>query len=135
MTRWTRSRGRSRPRGVWVALGAGVLGCVLLFGLVLLPLLGLIGSSAGAAWFVPVPFGTIALVCTVGFVLTLGMLALITRVRSVPLAWVLASAALFCVLLTSLYPAVAVAQAGVEQGSQLMPWILGWIDRASGFMS
>ena len=135
MTRWTRSRGRSRPRGVWFALGAGTMGCALLFGLVLFPLLGLIGSSAGTAWFVPVPFGTIALVCTVGFVLTLGMLALITRVRSVPLAWVLASAALFCVLLTSLYPAVAVAQAGVEQGSQLMPWILGWIDRASGFMS
>lgn len=66
MTRWTRSLGRSRPRGVWFALGAGVLGCVLL---------------------------------------------------------------------TSLYPAVAVAQAGVEQGSQVVPWILGWIDRATGVLS
>ncbi|WP_157109269.1 hypothetical protein [Cryobacterium arcticum] len=52
-----------------------------------------------------------------------------------PLAWVLTSAALFCVLLTSLYPAVAVAQAGVEQGSQVIPWILGWIDRATGVLS
>ncbi|QYF72944.1 hypothetical protein [Cryobacterium sp. PAMC25264] len=108
---------------------------MLLFGLVLFPILGLIGSSAGTAWFVPVPFGAIALVCTVGFVLTLGLLALITRVRSVPAAWVVASAALLCVLLTSLYPAVAVAQAGVDQGGQVIPWILGWIGRTTGVFS
>ena len=134
MTRWTRSRGRARPRGVWIALGAGVLGSLLLVGLVLIPLLGLIGASAGAVWFVPIPVGPISLATIVGFVLALGLLALITRVRSVPLAWTLATAALLCVLLTSLYPAVAVARAGVEQGGQIIPWILDWVDKAAALL-
>ncbi|WP_146215732.1 hypothetical protein [Cryobacterium arcticum] len=130
MTRWTRSRGRSRPRGVWFALGAGTLLCLLLVAGVYAPLLGLIGSSAGAAWFVPVPIGAITLVTLLGFAVSLALLALITLVRSVPLAWTLALSAVIVGLLTSIFPAFAVAQAGVERGGQLIPWILEWINTA-----
>jgi len=131
MSRWTRSRGLSRPRGVWFALGAGLLASAVLVGVVFLPLLGLIGSSAGAGWFVPVPVGAISLATLVGFVVALGLLAAIVLVRSVPLAWTLAVLATGCVLLTSVFPAIAVAQAGVERGGEVIPWIMDWINRAT----
>lgn len=134
MTRWSRSTGRPRPNGVWVALAAGILGCLIIVGLVYLPILGLIGSSAGAVWFVPIPVGAITLGTIIGSVLTLALLALITRMRRPLPAWILAIAALTVALLTSLFPAVAVAQAGVEQGGQIIPWILGWIDKAGALL-
>lgn len=134
MTRWTRSRGRARPRGVWFALGVGTLLCVLLVAGVYAPLLGLIGSSAGAAWFVPVPIGAITLATLLGFVVSLALLALIALVRSVPLAWTLALSAAIVALLTSIFPAFALAQAGVERGGQLIPWILEWINTAAAVL-
>ncbi|PXA71687.1 hypothetical protein CTB96_01795 [Cryobacterium arcticum] len=115
---------------MWFALGAGTLLCLLLVAGVYAPLLGLIGSSAGAAWFVPVPIGAITLVTLLGFAVSLALLALITLVRSVPLAWTLALSAVIVGLLTSIFPAFAVAQAGVERGGQLIPWILEWINTA-----
>ena len=135
MSRWSRSRGRARPRGVWFALGGGVLACVVIPGAVYLPLLGLIGSSAGAGWVVPIPVGAITLATLIGFALTLGLLALITLTRQVPLAWTLAAAAALCALLTSIFPAFAVAQAGVERGGEIIPWILDWINTAIGMLS
>ena len=68
-------------------------------------------------------------------VVALGLLALITLTRQVPLAWTLAGAAAFCALLTSIFPAFAVAQAGVERGGEIIPWILDWINTAAGMLS
>lgn len=134
MPRWTRSRSRPRPHGVWFALGAGALGSLILVGAVFIPLLGLIGSSAGAGWFVPIPVGPISLATIVGFAVTLGLLLLIARVRQVPLAWALAIGAILCALVTCLFPAFAVAQAGVERGGEVIPWILDWLDTARGLI-
>ena len=35
-----------------------------------------------------------------------------------------------CCVGVSLYPGAAVAQVGVEQGGQIIPWLLDWVDRA-----
>jgi hypothetical protein len=65
---------------------------------------------------------------------TRSVLALITRVRSVPLAWTLAVTATVCMLLTSVFPAFAVALSGVERGGELIPWLLDWLDEAIGLL-
>lgn len=139
MRKWSfgtreRSYGRrpARPRSVWFALGAGVVVCLLLVTAVLIPLLTLIGTAAGAAWFVNLGIGTITVVTVAGCLLTAGLLALILRVRNGPIAWILAVSAVVAATIISIYPVFAVIGAGSEAVGQLLPTVSGWIGTSFG---
>lgn len=129
-----RSYGRraARPRSVWFALGTGLVVCLLLVAGVLVPLLTLIGTAAGAAWFVNLGIGTITVVTIAGCLLTAGLLALIVRVRNGPIAWILAVAAVVAATIISVYPVFAVIGAGSEAVGQLLPTVSGWVEQGLG---
>jgi len=124
-----------RPRSVWVALGAGIAAVVLVALTVLTPLLTLIGAASGAAWFVRVPFGTIAFVVFAGYLLAAGLLVLAGRTRRGAGAWILAVAATIAAFVVSVYPAVAAAVAGTEQAGDVIPFIRELIASGTDFLS
>lgn len=129
-----RSYGRrpARPRSVWFALGTGCVVSLLLVVGVLVPLLALIGTAAGAAWFVNLGIGTITVVTIAGCLLTAGLLALILRVRNGPVAWILAVAAVVAATIISVYPVFAVIGAGSEAVGQLLPTVSAWVEQGFG---
>ncbi|RPE77611.1 MULTISPECIES: hypothetical protein [unclassified Frondihabitans] len=118
---------RHRPRSVWFALGTGFVVSVLIVAVVLLPILGLIGASVGAVWFIHLPIARITVTVIAGYLLALGFLALILRRRNGPLAWILAVAAIISTLIVSIYPAVAVSLVAVHDGTTFVPWAINWI--------
>lgn len=56
-----------RPRTVWFAPGTGFVVSVLIVAVVLLPLLGLIGASVGAVWFIHLPIARITVTVLAGY--------------------------------------------------------------------
>lgn len=122
-----------RARSVWFALGTGVVAVILVAVVVLIPLLTLIDTASGAAWFVP--FATITFVVFAGYLLSAGLLALTARTRRGALAWILAVAATVAALVVSVYPVVAVAIAATEQAGDVVPFIRKLITSGIEFVS
>ncbi|GAB2460549.1 putative PurR-regulated permease PerM [Conyzicola lurida] len=122
-----------RQRAVWFALGTGITAVMFIAFTVLIPLLTVIGTASGAAWFVRVPFDRITVAVFAGYLLSAGLLALILRTRRGPAAWILAVAAAVAALIVSLYPVVAAAVAGAEQADEIIPFISELIGSAVGF--
>lgn len=124
-SRTTSYGARPRPRAVWAAAITGVVLLVLIVVGVLIPILGLIGAADGAtvgALRVPVGGIVVALLFLLGCV----------RSRNGALSWVLAVAAVISALLVSLWPLLAVAFAGVDQASDVVPFIQDLIRRVTG---
>jgi hypothetical protein len=131
----TRSYGvsRPRPRAVWAAAISGVVLVVLVVVGVLIPILGLIGAADGATvGALNVPVGSIIAALLVGYLLALLLLLGCVRSRNGALSWVLAVAAVISALLVSLWPLLAVAIAGVDQASDIIPFIQDLIGRVTG---
>lgn len=121
-----------RPRGVWVALGVGVLGVVVSV-VVLISVIGLIGSGEGVTGgMLRVPVGKITLVVVLGYLITLALLVLTATSRSLVRAWVSAVIACVVSLIVSVYPLVATATAAVSQAHQVLPFIADLIHRVAG---
>lgn len=133
LSRSTSSGGRPRPRAVWAAAVTGaVLVLLILVGL-LLPILGLIGAADGAtAGALDVPVGSIVVALLVGYVLALLFLVVSVRSRNGAFAWVMSVAAVISALLVSLWPLLAVALAGVDQTTEVIPFIQDLIARVTG---
>lgn len=133
LSRSTSSSGRPRPRAVWAAAVTGaVLVLLILVGL-LLPILGLIGAADGAtAGALDVPVGSIVVALLVGYVLALLFLLVSVRSRNGAFSWVMSVAAVIAALLVSLWPLLAVALAGVDQTTEVIPFIQDLIARVAG---
>lgn len=132
-SRTTMSGGRPRPRAVWAAAITGVVLVFLVVVAVLVPILGLIGAADGAtAGALDVPVGGIVGALVMGYVLALVLLLGCVRSRNGALSWVLSVAAVISALLVSLWPLLAVAIAGVDQASDIVPFIQGLIAKVAG---
>jgi hypothetical protein len=122
---------RRRPRAVWAAFITSAAVSVVVVAGVLLPVLGLIGAAVGfTAGALRVPVVGIVLAVAIGYLLALVLLALCISVRNGPIAWVLGVAAVVSTLLVSVWPLVAVALAGVDQVQDVVPFIVGLVQRA-----
>jgi hypothetical protein len=118
---------------VWAAAITGVVLLVLIVVGVLIPILGLIGAADGATvGALRVPVGGIVVALLIGYVLALLFLLGCVRSRNGALSWVLAVAAVISALLVSLWPLLAVAFAGVDQASDVVPFIQDLIRRVTG---
>ncbi|SMQ75325.1 hypothetical protein SAMN06295909_3821 [Plantibacter sp. VKM Ac-1784] len=132
-SRTTSYGSRPRPRAVWAAAITGVVLLVLIVVGVLIPILGLIGAADGATvGALRVPVGGIVVALLIGYVLALLFLLGCVRSRNGALSWVLAVAAVISALLVSLWPLLAVAFAGVDQASDVVPFIQDLIRRVTG---
>ena len=133
LRRTTSSGSRPRPRAVWAAAITGVVLVLLIVVGILLPILGLIGAADGATvGALNVPVGSIAVALLIGYVLSLLLLFGAVRSRNGALSWVLSVAAVISALLVSLWPILAVAIAGVDQASDIVPFIQDLIARVTG---
>lgn len=131
--RTTSSGSRPRPRAVWAAAVTGLVLVVLIVVGILLPVLGLIGAADGAtAGALDVPVGSIAVALLIGYVLALLLLLVCVRTRNGALAWVLSVAAVVSATLVSLWPLLAVALAGADQTTEIVPFIQDLIARVTG---
>ena len=128
----TTSTGRRRPRAVWVAVATGSALVVVTVAAVLIPILTLIGTADGATvGALDVPVGAIVIALLIGYGLALVLLLIAARVRNGPLAWILAVSAVVSTLVVSVWPLFAVAAAGVDQASDIIPFIQDLIHRVT----
>lgn len=128
----TTSTGRRRPRAVWVAVATGSALVVVTVAAVLIPILTLIGTADGATvGALDVPVGAIVIALLIGYGLALVLLLIAARVRNGPLAWILAVSAVVSTLAVSVWPLFAVAAAGVDQASDIIPFIQDLIHRVT----
>lgn len=126
-----RSFPRPRPRSTWIALATGIIGCLVVFGGVLLPVLGLIGTGVPFAPFVEVPVIRIGVAVIGGYALAAGLLAVAAISRSGAVSWVSSVAAVIAALVVSLYPLLAVGLAASGEVGDAIPRVLEWIGRVT----
>jgi len=125
-------RAAGRPWSVLAASVVGVVGAVLSL-TVLGSVVGLIGSgdaATGGALLVPV--GRIVVVVGLGYLIGAALLVVSWRTRSVVAAWVTALIAAGVTGIVSLYPLVATALSAVGQVGEVVPWIIGLVERVTG---
>ena len=130
----TRFDGRGRPRSVWFALACGIGATLLVALLVLVPVVTLVAGSLGAEGFVDIPVVRIGVVVAAGYLLALGLLALILRTRRGAVGWILAAAAVITATIVSLYPVVAVAAAVTDQVGEIVPFVTRWIEEGASLL-
>ena len=108
-----------------VAVGAALV--LLVAVAVLGPVLGLVGSAAAIGPVLDVPYAGITAGIVLGFLLALGGLAGTFGTRRAGLGWALVVLAVLCALGASLWPLLATADAAVDRGRDVLPWITGLV--------
>jgi len=119
---------------VWFALACGIGATLLVALLVLVPVFTLVAGSLGAEGFVDIPVVRIGVVVAAGYLLALGLLALILRTRRGAVGWILAAAAVSTATIVSLYPVVAVAAAVTDQVGEIVPFVTRWIEEGASLL-
>ncbi len=118
-----------RRVSVWFALGGGVVGVVAVVAGVLAPVLGLLGSTVGLIPGMSVPWFRMVVVMIAGYVISVGLLALILPVRSTLWGWLLAGAGITGALITSVSPLVVAAFSVSDGVGGVVAVIVGWLSR------
>lgn len=125
MPRCSRNRSRIPTR-----LVAAIVGAVLVIGnalLVLIPVLGLVGTAASVGPVLQVPYGQIAIAIVVGFLVAIGCVVLAGVSRRAAPSWVLVVAAWIASLIGSVWPIVVTANAAVDRVGEVVPYIVDLI--------